>query len=36
MILALSGSAAGRLATEFREGTVRKEYVARVWGKFPE
>ncbi|OCF62327.1 DRAP deaminase [Kwoniella mangroviensis CBS 10435] len=36
MILALSGKAASRLATEFAQGKVEKEYVARVKGKFPE
>ncbi|WVR06210.1 hypothetical protein IAU60_003240 [Kwoniella sp. DSM 27419] len=36
MILALTGKAASRLATEFSEGKVKKEYVARVKGKFPE
>ncbi|WWC62391.1 uncharacterized protein I303_104987 [Kwoniella dejecticola CBS 10117] len=36
MILALSGKAASRLAMEFAEGKVKKEYVARVKGKFPE
>ncbi|KAK8858451.1 hypothetical protein IAR55_002678 [Kwoniella newhampshirensis] len=36
MILALSGKAASDLAKEFMEGKVKKEYVARVKGKFPE
>lgn len=36
MILALSGKAASKLAREFVEGKVKKEYVARVKGKFPE
>ncbi|WWC70611.1 uncharacterized protein I206_104562 [Kwoniella pini CBS 10737] len=36
MILALSGKAASKLAMEFAEGKVKKEYVARVKGKFPE
>ncbi|WVF69302.1 hypothetical protein IAT40_004078 [Kwoniella sp. CBS 6097] len=36
MILALSGKAASNLAKEFIEGKVKKEYVARVKGKFPE
>ena len=36
MILALSGPASHDLATEFIEGKVRKEYVARVRGEFPE
>ncbi|OCF43941.1 DRAP deaminase [Kwoniella heveanensis CBS 569] len=36
MILALSGKAASNLAKEFVEGKVKKEYVARVKGKFPE
>ena len=36
MILALSGTAARDLAFEFQEGKVKKEYVARVRGEFPE
>ncbi|WVN86508.1 uncharacterized protein L203_101672 [Cryptococcus depauperatus CBS 7841] len=36
MILALSGKAASKLAREFVEGKVKKEYVARVRGDFPE
>ncbi|ODN81736.1 hypothetical protein L202_02127 [Cryptococcus amylolentus CBS 6039] len=36
MILALSGKTASQLAQEFSKGTVKKEYVARVKGKFPE
>ncbi|TXT13504.1 hypothetical protein VHUM_00871 [Vanrija humicola] len=36
MILATSGKAAARLADEFMEGKVKKEYVARVRGEFPE
>lgn len=36
MILALSGKTSSRLANEFKEGTVKKEYIARVRGKFPE
>lgn len=36
MILALSGKTSSRLAKEFKEGTVKKEYIARVRGKFPE
>ncbi|KAL1412961.1 hypothetical protein Q8F55_000710 [Vanrija albida] len=36
MILALSGKASARLAEEFKEGRVKKEYVARVRGKFPD
>ena len=36
MILALSGKAASRLAREFVDGKVQKEYVARVRGEFPE
>jgi 23S rRNA-/tRNA-specific pseudouridylate synthase len=36
MIMALSGPASRDLANEFMEGAVKKEYVARVRGKFPE
>jgi 23S rRNA-/tRNA-specific pseudouridylate synthase len=36
MIMALSSKASARLAKEFADGKVRKEYVARVKGKFPE
>lgn len=36
MLLALSGKAASKLGLEFNEGKVKKEYVARVMGKFPE
>lgn len=36
MILSLSGKASKRLANEFKEGKVKKEYIARVRGKFPE
>ncbi len=36
MIMALSGPASRDLAKEFVEGKVRKEYVARVKGRFPE
>ncbi|WVQ73163.1 hypothetical protein IAR50_002727 [Cryptococcus sp. DSM 104548] len=36
MILALTGKAASQLAQEFSQGTVKKEYVARVRGRFPE
>lgn len=36
MILALTGKAARRLADEFIEGTVEKEYIARVRGRFPD
>ncbi|KAL7423228.1 hypothetical protein Q5752_002528 [Cryptotrichosporon argae] len=36
MILALSGKASSRLAAEFMYGTVQKEYVARVKGRFPD
>ena len=36
MILALTSTSARDLAKEFTEGKVRKEYVARVKGKFPE
>ncbi|EIW73598.1 hypothetical protein TREMEDRAFT_25081 [Tremella mesenterica DSM 1558] len=36
MILALSGKTASILSKEFEEGRVKKEYVARVKGRFPE
>jgi len=36
MIMGLTGKASGKLAEEFREGTVKKQYVARVKGRFPE
>ena len=36
MIMALSGPASRDLAQEFVQGTVKKEYVARVRGKFTE
>ncbi|WVQ80560.1 hypothetical protein IAT38_002665 [Cryptococcus sp. DSM 104549] len=36
MILALSGKAASGLGKEFLGGKIKKEYVARVRGKFPE
>lgn len=36
MILSLSGRASSRLAKEFKEGAVKKEYIARVRGKFPD
>lgn len=36
MIMALTGPASRDLATEFAEGTVKKQYVARVKGRFPE
>lgn len=36
MLLATSGKAASKLGLEFAEGKVKKEYVARVMGKFPE
>lgn len=36
MILALTGPASARLSLEFVEGRVKKEYLARVRGKFPE
>ncbi|WRT67633.1 uncharacterized protein IL334_004605 [Kwoniella shivajii] len=36
MILALSGKKAGLISKEFAEGSVKKEYVARVKGRFPE
>ena len=34
--MGLTGKASGKLAEEFREGTVKKQYVARVKGRFPE
>lgn len=36
MILALTTQAARELSQEFMDKTIRKEYVARVKGKFPE
>lgn len=36
MIMALSGPASRDLAQEFADGTVKKQYVARVKGRFPE
>ncbi len=36
MIMALSRPASRDLAQEFVEGKVRKEYAARVRGRFPE
>jgi 23S rRNA-/tRNA-specific pseudouridylate synthase len=36
MILALSSKASRQLADEFANKEVKKEYVARVKGKFPE
>lgn len=36
MIMGLTGKASSYLAEEFREGTVKKQYVARVKGRFPE
>ena len=36
MILALTGPASRDLSMEFAEGQIRKEYVARVKGRFPE
>ncbi|KAI0076377.1 tRNA-pseudouridine synthase [Panus rudis PR-1116 ss-1] len=36
MIIPTSSSRANELAKEFAAGTVRKEYIARVLGKFPE
>ena len=36
MILALTTKAARDLSQEFMDKTIRKEYVARVKGKFPE
>ncbi len=36
MILALTGPASTRLAKEFIDGHVHKEYLARVRGKFPD
>ena len=36
MILALSGPASRDLSMEFQDGQIRKEYVARVRGRFPK
>lgn len=36
MILALSSPASRELANEFQNREIKKEYVARVRGKFPE
>ncbi|ORX40227.1 pseudouridine synthase [Kockovaella imperatae] len=36
MILALSSKRSQTLALEFRDGNVKKEYIARVRGEFPE
>jgi len=36
MILATTGKASTGLAQEFIKGHVKKEYLARVRGKFPE
>lgn len=36
MILALTGKASTGLAEEFIKGHVKKEYLARVIGEFPE
>lgn len=36
MILALTGKASTGLAEEFIKGHVKKEYLARVNGEFPE
>lgn len=36
MIIALSTECARNLTAEFTAGTVRKEYIARVQGEFPE
>lgn len=36
MILAMTGKASTGLAQEFINGHVRKEYIARVRGEFPE
>jgi len=36
MIMSLTSKASRELADEFREGKVKKEYVARVKGEFPE
>jgi 23S rRNA-/tRNA-specific pseudouridylate synthase len=36
MILALSSAASRELANEFHNREIKKEYVARVRGRFPE
>ena len=36
MIIATSAARARMLTEEFTAGTIRKEYVARVKGKFPK
>jgi len=36
MFFALSGKAAANIQKDFVEGRVRKVYLARVRGKFPE
>jgi 23S rRNA-/tRNA-specific pseudouridylate synthase len=36
MILALNSASSRDLSMEFLEGSIKKEYVARVKGKFPE
>ena len=36
MIVPLSSASANKLAVEFASGEVKKEYIARVIGKFPE
>ncbi|KAI0789631.1 pseudouridine synthase [Abortiporus biennis] len=36
MILPLNAKLANEMANEFKAGTIRKEYIARVKGKFPE
>ena len=35
MILGLSNKTASELSAEFREGNVKKEYIARCKGEFP-
>jgi 23S rRNA-/tRNA-specific pseudouridylate synthase len=36
LVLPLTSAGAAALSEEFREGRVRKEYLARVKGRFPE
>ena len=36
MILALSAKRSQHMAREFRDGMMKKEYIARVKGEFPE
>lgn len=35
MILGLSNKTASELSAEFREGNIKKEYIARCKGEFP-